>query len=71
MSLMTLRAAGEELGVTPDTLRAQIRRGRLSATKLGRDWLVDTTEVERYRRISLRTDNKRPEPGRGRFNARP
>lgn len=53
MVLMTLRTAGERLAITPDTLRAQIRRGRLRATKLGRDWLVEDGEVARYERESL------------------
>ena len=54
MPLTTLRSAAARLGITADTLRAQIQRGRLTATKLGRDWLVDDGEVERYRRMSLR-----------------
>jgi excisionase family DNA binding protein len=53
MALMTLIKAAAQLGVTPDTLRAQIRRGRLRATKLGRDWLVEAAEVARYERTSL------------------
>jgi excisionase family DNA binding protein len=46
--LLSLRSAAELLGITPDTLRAQIHRGRLTAIKLGRDWLVRRDEVARY-----------------------
>lgn len=53
MALMTLRDAAKQLGITADTLRAQIRRGRLRAIKPGRDWLVETVEVARYKRNSL------------------
>ncbi len=53
MALMTLRAAAGQMGITADTLRAQIRRERLRATKLGRDWLVEASEVTRYQRDSL------------------
>ena len=53
MALLTLREAAPRLGITADTLRAQIRRGRLHATKLGRDWIVDAAEVARYERTSL------------------
>jgi excisionase family DNA binding protein len=53
VALVTLRGAAEQLGITADTLRAQIRKGRLRARKLGRDWLVEATEVRRYRRDSL------------------
>jgi excisionase family DNA binding protein len=53
MALMTLRKAAGQLGITADTLRAQIRRERLRAIKLGRDWLVEAGEVTRYQRDSL------------------
>lgn len=46
---MTLIEAGAILGVTPDTLRQQIRAGTLTAKKRGRDWQVTAREVERYR----------------------
>lgn len=46
---VTLKEAAELLGVTPDTLRQQIRAGRLKATKRGRDWWVTKGEVDRYR----------------------
>jgi excisionase family DNA binding protein len=52
---MTLPQAAAALGIRPDTLRAQVHRKRLIALKLGRDWLVDEEEVDRYRRESLRS----------------
>lgn len=64
MALLTLKAAAEHLGITADTLRAQIRKGRLSATKLGRDWLVEANEVSRYQLESLgRGGRPRRKPG--------
>lgn len=53
MALLRLREAAAHLGITADTLRAQIRRERLNATKFGRDWLVDESEVVRYEWTSL------------------
>jgi excisionase family DNA binding protein len=50
---MTLPEAAALLGVTAATLRSQIRNGRLTATKRGRDLWVTPREVERYRRESL------------------
>ncbi len=50
--MLTLVQAAEQLGVAPATLRAQIHRGKLTAQKLGRDWLVDSAEVERYKAVS-------------------
>ena len=45
-----LAEAASLLGVSHATLRAQVHRDRLKATKIGRDWLVDRGEIDRYRR---------------------
>lgn len=52
---MTLAEAAALLGLSPATLRGQVRRGALKATKRGRDWHVTPAEVARYRRESLGT----------------
>lgn len=54
MDGMTLKEAAERLGVSPSTLRWQIRNGKLKARKLGRDWWVTPNEVERYGRENRR-----------------
>lgn len=51
---MTLIEAATILGVTADTLRQQVRNGKLRATKRGRDWWVTKGEVERYQRENRR-----------------
>lgn len=51
---MTLVEAARQLGVTADNLRGAIKRGTLHATKHGRDWWVEPTEVERYGRENRR-----------------
>jgi excisionase family DNA binding protein len=51
---MPLADVARLLGLAPSTLRHQIRKGKLRAEKRGRDWFVDYSEVERYRRESLR-----------------
>ena len=48
---LTLKQAAERAGITPDTLRQAIKDKRLTATKPGRDWLIDTEEIERYMRV--------------------
>ena len=58
---LTLKEAAEQLRVTPDTLRQQIRAGRLRARKVGRDWMVTPREVARYDRE--RGPQGKPEPG--------
>jgi hypothetical protein len=50
---MTLAEAADALGLSPDTLRSQIRYGRFAARKVGRDWHTTPREVERYRREVL------------------
>jgi excisionase family DNA binding protein len=51
---MTLTEAARVLGVTHSTLRNQVHNGKLRAKKVGRDWHVTPSEVERYRRQHLR-----------------
>jgi excisionase family DNA binding protein len=45
---MTLQEAAAILGVSPDTLRWQVRNGALKAKKVGPIWTVTPREVERY-----------------------
>jgi excisionase family DNA binding protein len=52
--MMTLPEAAKTLGVAASTLRQQIAKRKLTATKLGRDWYLTSEEVERYRREHLR-----------------
>jgi excisionase family DNA binding protein len=47
--LVTIPEAARSLGLAASTLRRQARRGKLAATKIGRDWYVTEGEVERYR----------------------
>jgi excisionase family DNA binding protein len=46
--LLGLRAAAEKLGLSPTTLRIQAAKGVLQAYKIGRDWVVYPSELERY-----------------------
>jgi excisionase family DNA binding protein len=50
---MTLREAAAILGLSPETLRSQIRNGRVSASRRGRDWWMTPGSVERYRQEHL------------------
>ena len=53
MAKITLRDAAERLAVKPGTLRMAIHRGRMVGHKLGRDWLVEESEVRYYELASL------------------
>ena len=59
MREITLAQAGALLGVSPASLRNQVRNGRLTATKVGTTWVVTPREVERYRTESLGRPGRR------------
>lgn len=44
----TVNEAADILGLAPATLRAQIRLGKLTAEKFGRDYFITDDEVARY-----------------------
>ncbi len=51
--VLTLNTAAERLGVNTRTLRRQAEKGKLAATKTGRDWLTTVADVEAYEREHL------------------
>ncbi len=63
---MTLAEAAEKLGLkSTSTLRMQIARGALQAEMIGKTYIVDEDEVERYRVTHFHQQGKRtPAPGR-------
>jgi len=46
--LLTTAQAAKRLGITPDSVRHQIARGRLLGEKRGRDYFIPAIEVARY-----------------------
>lgn len=46
--MVTTKKAGARLGISPRSVTLLCRRGTIQAQKLGRDWLIPETEVERY-----------------------
>lgn len=46
------REAAELLGMTPVTLKREIRKGNLKAAKLARDWRISKVDLEDYYRKS-------------------
>lgn len=49
----TTDEAGRMLGLSASTVRSAIKRGRLDATKHGRDWLIEDTALRWYELTSL------------------
>lgn len=55
---LTLVDAASEVDLDPDTLRSLIHKGRLRATKQGRDWIVSKVDLHAY--LESRTRTGRP-----------
>ncbi len=47
--IITTAEAGRRLGVTAQRIRQYIAEGRILATKVGRDYLVEAASVEAFR----------------------
>lgn len=56
---MSLADAAARLGLSPGTLAARARAGKLRARKVGPLWVVSAREVERYRATSLGRPGRR------------
>jgi excisionase family DNA binding protein len=48
--VLTLKQAAQRLGLSAETLRLQVRAGKMHATLAGKTYLVTATEVARYDR---------------------
>lgn len=59
---ITVSEAAQTLGVSVVTIRQQIRRGTIRAVRLGREYLIEPSEVERYRRLHLGRRGRKPKP---------
>jgi len=57
---LTTAQVAAYLGRSERTVRDQIAKGAIAATRVGRDWLINPDEVERYRRESLGRPGRRP-----------
>jgi len=65
MNFLTTQQTADALGLDRRTILKYIQRGLIEASKFGRDWQIDSTEIERYQA-------ERRKPGRPRNNsARP
>jgi excisionase family DNA binding protein len=49
LTFLSIPEAAVSLGLAQSTLRKQIKNGKLTARRIGRDWFVTIGEVERYR----------------------
>jgi len=48
--LLTTTQAAEMLNVTQRMIRAYCQDGRLKATKVGRDWLIEESDLDQLKR---------------------
>jgi excisionase family DNA binding protein len=52
--VLTVPAAAARIGVNPNTLRTQIKRGVINAEKIGGVYLITATELRRYDEVRTR-----------------
>jgi len=45
---LTTKQVAERLGISPRRVRALITTGRLKAKKIGRDYLIDTRQLDKF-----------------------
>lgn len=60
--MLTVIEAAHQLGISPATVRQQIRNGKLRAEKHGSVWLLLPREIARYRIESLREQSGQEQP---------
>jgi excisionase family DNA binding protein len=48
--LLSVPEAAQRAGVARNTMRLAAKNGAIKAKKLGRNWLVDASDIERWRR---------------------
>ncbi len=58
VAVLTVIQAAHSLGISPATVRQQIRNNKLHAEKFGSQWLLLPREIERYRAESLRRNGE-------------
>lgn len=59
---VTTQQAAVMLQVTLSAVQKAIKNKRLSGEQIGRDWLIEREEVERYRRERKLTGPRRQQP---------
>jgi excisionase family DNA binding protein len=53
-TLLTVRQTAERLGVSGTRVRQFIHAHRLPAQRLGRDWIIDAPDLERFAAVPRR-----------------
>ncbi len=51
MRQYTTQQAADKIGVTQVAIQVAIHRGRLLAFKIGRDWIIDQEELNRWNKV--------------------
>jgi excisionase family DNA binding protein len=64
MALLTTKEASDVLGVSTVRVRQWIVQERLRAQKLGRDHLIEESEVQRFKKSGRLSGPKGGRPGR-------
>lgn len=64
--MLTTKQAAAILGIAARTMKDYCYRGRIKATKYGRDWLIAERDLEKYRKApSMRGRPRKDTPKEG------
>lgn len=61
--LLTTAQAAQKLGKKAVTIRKHIASGKLPATRVGRDWLIDEEDLDLIRNLKRGPKPKKNNPG--------
>jgi transposase InsO family protein len=52
--MYSVNEAATKIGISPERLRALLRKGEIAGKKLGRDWIVLSLDYKRKRKLKRR-----------------
>jgi len=58
-NLMSITEAAEQAEVARNTMLLAAKSGKIKAVRLGRDWFVDATDIERWKQDDYRPNMAR------------
>jgi excisionase family DNA binding protein len=63
--LISVPQAARRAGVARNTMRLAAKRGTIKAVRIGRDWFVYASDIERWKRENYRPDMAHRYPVKG------
>lgn len=64
-NLISVPEAAKRAGVARNTMHRAVKDGTIKGRKLGRDWFIDATDIERWQKENYRPGMARRYPAKG------